>query len=190
MSMKCERVMLQDHVEFDAFKQLALRENVRSYLEIGCKHGGTLWNMSFALPRGARVVAVDLPHGDLSFKESGKNLIECVDALKRRGFDAHLFLGDSTDPKIVESVRALGPYDLVFIDANHTEPYVRRDWANYGPLGRVVAFHDIGWRARPEPTKKLPIEVPEVWAEIKQGFRSQEIRNCPRDNGIGVLWRT
>lgn len=188
--MKYETAMLQDRGEFDRFVKLMRAEGIRSYLEVGSKHGGSLWRMATSLPIGSRIVSVDLPHGDTSFKESQPHLEACVAELKRRGYDTHLFLGSSLDLSIIESVRALGPFDLCFIDANHTEPFVRADWANYGPMARRVAFHDIGWIPRPEPSKKMPIEVPKVWNEIKQGFDHKEIRACPRDNGIGVLWRT
>jgi len=188
--VKYETAMLQNAMEFDRFITLMWGENIRSYLEIGSKHGGSLWRIANLLPAGSRIVSVDLPHGDRSFKESQPHLEGCVAELRRLGYDSHLFLGDSTDPAIVAGVGLLAPFDLCFIDANHTEPFVRADWANYGSLARIVAFHDIGWIARPEPSKKMPIEVPKVWNEIKRGFRHQEIRACERDNGIGVLWRT
>lgn len=187
--MKCETAVLQDLKELDFFIEVLQREGVRRYLEIGSKHGGSLWRIARALPVGSRIVSVDLPHGDRSFKESQKPLEECVSALMQLGYDAYLLLGDSTDPDVVKDVSELGPFDCCFIDANHTEPYVRADWKNYGQLARIVAFHDIGWQPRPEPSKKMPIEVPQVWKEIKVGFHHQEIRMCPRDNGIGVLWR-
>lgn len=187
--MKCETAVLQDLRELDFFIEVLKRENVRSYLEIGSKHGGSLWRIARALPVGSRIVSVDLPHGDRSFKESQQPLEECVEALNKRGYDAYLLIGDSTDPQIIVDVAELGPFDACFIDANHTEPYVRADWKNYGPLARIVAFHDIGWIARPEPTKKMPIEVSKVWQEIKGAFHHQEIRMCARDNGIGIIWR-
>jgi predicted O-methyltransferase YrrM len=187
--VKYESHLLQDAREFNAFIEMMRRENIRSYLEIGSKNGGSFWRMATSLAPGSRVVSVDLPHGDASFKESQPHLEACVKELASRGYDAHLRLGDSTDPKIVADVAKLAPFDLCFIDANHTEPFVRQDWANYGPLARIVAFHDIGWIPRPEPTKKMPIEAPKVWQEIKRGFRHHEIRYCPRDNGIGIVWR-
>jgi predicted O-methyltransferase YrrM len=187
--MKYQTAMLQDRIEMRKFLDLIKREKVTRYLEIGCKHGGSLWFIGSELPPRSRIVAVDLPHGDRSFKESQPHLEACVDHLLRLGHEAYLLIGDSTDPQVIADVTKLGPFDLVFIDANHTEPYVWADWKAYGELGRMIAFHDIGWIARPEPSKKMPIEVPRVWAEIKQYHRHVEIRNCPRDNGIGVLWR-
>jgi predicted O-methyltransferase YrrM len=191
MSFKWERRVLQNLDEFDRFVKLMRVENIKSYLEIGAKYGGTWWRMihGLPLPDKARTVAVDLPHGDASFKETEPYLVDCHKQLKARGYDAHLFLGDSTNPDIVKAVRDLGPFDLCFIDANHTEPYIRQDWANYGAISRIVAFHDIGWQARPEPSTKMPIHVPEIWNELKQPFRHTEIKLDKRDNGIGILWR-
>jgi cephalosporin hydroxylase len=186
--MKCETASLQNLVELQKFIAILKAENVRSYLEIGSKFGGSLWRIANALPTGSRIVAVDLPHGDQSFKVSLPPLQECISALVQKGYDARLIVGDSTDPAIIEEVRKLAPFDACFVDANHTVPYVRKDWANYGPMCRLMAFHDIGWIARPQPGKK-PIEVPVVWNEIKRNYRHEEIKLDPRDNGIGVLWR-
>lgn len=186
--MKCETAFLQNKTEITGFANLLAKEKVRSYLEIGSKFGGSLWIVANALPKGSRIVSVDLPHGDTSFKESEPPLRECIAALKNLGYDAHLFLGDSTDPAIIEKVKALAPFDACFIDANHTEPYVRKDWETYGQLSNIVAFHDIGHIKRPEPSKKMPIDVPKVWAELKPKFRNVEFRLDARDNGIGVLW--
>jgi len=188
--MKCETAALQDIRELTAFIDILKRENVRSYLEIGSKFGGSLWRVASGLQLASKMVAVDLPHGDKSFKESLPPLQECINEMRKRfNHQTSLIIGDSTDEEVIEDVRKLGPFDACLIDANHTEPYVRKDWANYGPMCRIVAFHDIGWVPRPEPTKKMPIEVPKVWNEIKKQYRHQEIRLNVRDNGIGVLWR-
>ncbi len=190
---KYERRPLQDINELAAFLRLLRDENITSYLEIGSKFGGSLWQVATVMPKGSRIVSVDLPHGDASFKESQPHLEECVKRLRKQlGYDAYLFLGDSTDPAIIAQVAALGPFDACLIDANHTEPYVRADWANYGPMAKIVAFHDIGWIAEGRVVKpgKLPIQVPVIWNEIKTQFRYKEIKLCERDNGFGVLWRT
>lgn len=190
--MKCETYVLQNKEELTEFIGILREEGVLSYLEIGGKFGGSLWLVSNSLPKGSRVVSVDLPHGDNSFKENLPHLRECIDNLVKRGYDAHLIIGDSTDQETIEKVRSLGPYDAVFIDANHTLPYIRRDWDNYGPMGRIVAFHDIGFfRAEGLPRHKKPIEVPIFWQELKtEGrYRTHDIRRDKQDNGIGVVWR-
>jgi predicted O-methyltransferase YrrM len=162
---------------------LLAREGVRSYLEIGSKSGGSLECMATALPTGSRIVSVDLPSG----AETRPQLEACVARLQDRGYDAHLILGDSTAPGIIEQVAALGPYDACFIDADHSLPYVTKDWNNYGSLARIVAFHDISYVKKPHIPKQ--IDVPQFWDGIKGQFRHEECRLEKRHNGIGVLWR-
>jgi cephalosporin hydroxylase len=188
--MRKWKTILQNDAEFAWFTDILQRENVRSYLEIGSKFGGSLWRVAMSLPVGSRTVSVDLPQGDRSFKETRPHLEACVAELNARGYQASLIIGDSTDPQIVERAKALGPYDALFVDGSHTLKGATADWQNYGPLARIVAFHDIGWQPRPAPSKKDPIEVPLLWNSIKVNYRHEEIRLDQRDNGIGVLWRS
>lgn len=189
--MKCETAVLQNFLEMEELISVFRAECVRSYLEIGSKFGGSLWKIGNSLPSGSKIVSVDLPHGDKSFKESLPPLQECIAMLRRKGYETSLIVGDSTDQRVIDDVKKLGPFDAVFIDANHTLPYIKKDWENYGPLGKIVAFHDIGFfRAEGLPPHKKPIEVPIFWKELKaQGkYRTLDIRRDKQDNGIGVVW--
>lgn len=162
-------------------------EKVKSYLEIGSKFGGSLWAVAQALPPGSTLVSVDLPWGDRSTEPV---LTEVCSRIAEMGHIVHLIIGDSTDRTVIADVKNYAPFDACLIDANHTASYVRSDWDNYGPMCRIVAFHDIGWKPRPAPSSKRPIEVPEVWNEIKHfGIKYKEIKLCPQDNGFGVLWQ-
>jgi predicted O-methyltransferase YrrM len=61
------------------------------------------------------------------------------------GAKLHLVQGRSQAPEVVEQAAALGPYDFIFIDADHTYESVSADWENYRPMlapGGVFAFHD------------------------------------------------
>ena len=180
----------QNLAELAEFVKFVRSIDARSYLEIGSKFGGSLWAICDAMPKGSRVVSVDLPNGQWGRTDSELSLRMCIDKLKARGFDAHLFMGDSTDPKIVDAVHALAPFDCLLIDANHTERYVRNDFANYGGLAKHCCFHDIGWD-KPTPSNRLPIEVPKVWKELKETFRDKaefrEIRYDEKHNGIGII---
>lgn len=183
-------LMLQVEEEIDGFAEILRAEGVRSYLEIGAKFGGSLGRVARVLPKGSRIVAVDLPKGTKAWRESEPLLKGVVAGLKADGHDAHLIWGDSTAPNVIEQVRRLGPFDAIFIDANHTLPFIEKDWANYGPMARIVAFHDINWHRAPEWVGTR-IDVPQFWDRIKAGHRHQEFRSCPtgKNNGIGVLWR-
>lgn len=182
--------MLQDEAEIAAFVDLLKAEGVRSYLEVGAKFGGALARVGAALPDLKRAVAVDLPGGTRVWRESKPALEKVVADLKGRGVDSRVIWGDSTAADVIAQVKALGPFDAILIDANHTLPYVQKDWQNYGALGRMVAFHDIAWRRAPEWVG-VRIDVPQFWDEIKQLHRHVEFKHCPtgKNNGIGVLWR-
>jgi predicted O-methyltransferase YrrM len=183
-------VILQEEREIEELAGLLAEEQCRSLLEIGSKFGGSLWRLSHALPMGARVVAVDLPRGTKAWDQSQPSLRKCVDDLIAEGYDAHLIWGDSTHGNIVERVRRLGPFDAVFIDANHTMPFIECDWHNYGSMGKIVAFHDIAWHRAPAWIGTR-IDVPRFWERVKLSYRHQEFCYCPtgNNNGIGVLWR-
>lgn len=180
----------QHPAEIKEFCKFLKQKKISSYLEIGSKFGGALWLVTRIMPKGARVVSVDLPNSHWGRSESLPSLQECMKHLAREGFDAYLFLGDSTAPDIVQKVSVLAPFDAIFIDANHTEPYVRKDFANYGKLARCVCFHDIGWN-NPTVPGRLPIEVPKVWADLKTIYRDQahftEIKRDHGHNGIGIM---
>jgi predicted O-methyltransferase YrrM len=189
--MGAPMTMLQVDAEIDGLAEIFAREGVTSFLEIGSKFGGSLARIATRLPAGSRIVSVDLPRGTKAWPQSEAELRALISKLRLQGFDAHLIWGDSTSATIVDRVRKLGPFDAIFIDANHTRPYVEQDWANYGPMGRIVAFHDIGWRRGPD-WEGCRIDVPEFWNGIKSGYRHEELKFCPTDknNGIGVLWRS
>ena len=180
----------QNLAELAEFVRFVRSIECRSYLEIGSKFGGSLWAVSEAMPKSSRLVAVDLPNGQWGRTDSELSLRMCIDKLKARGFDTHLFMGDSTDPGIVDAVRTLAPFDCLLIDANHTLPYVKKDFSNYGRLAKHCCFHDIGWD-KPTPPNRLPIEVPIVWKELKQTLCNEasfcEIRYDERHNGIGII---
>lgn len=182
-------MMLQVEAEIDALGALFYDEGVRSFLEIGSKFGGSLTRLAGALPATTRVVSVDLPKGTKAWRESEIALKTAIIGLQQQGYDAHLVWGDSTAPDVIAQVRALGPFDACFFDGNHTRSYVERDFASYGPMSRILAFHDIAWR-RASEWEGVRIDVPQFWDEVKKRYRHKEFRMCPtgKNNGIGVLW--
>jgi predicted O-methyltransferase YrrM len=185
-----ETQALQHPDEIAQFVDLVRGEQIGSYLEIGAKFGGSLWRIAQAMQPHSKIVAVDLPGGTVAWPKSRPSLEACIRALREDGHDARVIWGDSTNSEIISRVRALGPFDLVLIDGNHTLPFVEQDWRNYAPLAKMVAFHDIAWQ-RPDSYKAPPIDVPLFWQQIRNGYRSAEIMldRTGQRNGIGVLWR-
>jgi cephalosporin hydroxylase len=186
---------LQFPQEIEEFVKLMKDNEIRSYLEIGSMYGGSLWLVSRIMPKGSRIVSVDLPTPGKP--HAAQSLQDCIAHLRRENFDAHLFVGDSTNMDIVKKVGALAPFDAGLIDGNHTMQYVTKDWENYGPLCKIVAFHDINYRRPKEEITALmrqnqsfyAIDVPPFWDKLKTDYRHIEIKRDKRDNGFGVLWR-
>ncbi len=186
--------MAQDENEIARFAELLAAEGVRSYLEIGSKFGGSLWRVANALPKGSRIVSVDMPGGTRLWHQSEASLKACIAELRIGGYSADVIWGDSTAPATIAAVTRMGPFDACLLDGNHTMPFVMKDVANYGPLCRILAFHDIAWHRETDwaaANKKTPIDVPTWWNAHKDAYRHEEIRLCPsgKNNGIGALWR-
>lgn len=182
---------LQDPAEIDAYCDILRSEEVSRYLEVGSKFGGSLWKAAQAMPKGSRIVAIDLPNGTKAWRESRVSLEACVAELNRTGYDARIIWGDSTSQEVIRKAALSGPYQAIMLDADHRLPGVTKDWENFGPMSsRIVAFHDIAWRRAPEWVGTR-IDVPEFWNSIKGNYRHQEIKMCPtgKNNGIGVLWK-
>ncbi len=182
--------MLQVEAEIAGLADIVRSEGVRSYLEIGSKFGGSLRRIAGVMPIGSRIVSVDLPNGTREWKRSKVTLEGVISDFKADGYDTHLIWGNSQSLEVVERVRGLGPFDAVLLDADHRMPGVTADWKNYGDMGRIIAFHDIGWK-RPTDWVGVRIDVPEFWESIKGEYRHQEFKFCKteKNNGIGVLWR-
>ena len=158
---------LRPHNELEYVKLLSWVKGAKSVLEIGSRFGYTLVDLAHVMDGKGTVVSVDLPdaegwNDDLS-AQAIKHLRANVEQIKREGYDAHLFEGDSKDPEIIEKVKALGPFDVVFIDGDHTYEGVKADWLSYGHLGKMVIFHDI---RKPEPPEWMGMGVYKLWDEL------------------------
>jgi cephalosporin hydroxylase len=165
---------------------LALLERVdlpRIVVEIGCDEGGMLWAWQQA---GAqRVIGVDLTAAGwgsgIACDPHGADLIRA---------DSHL---DSTRDQLLARLGNDRPA-ILFIDADHTQAGVRRDFELYSPLvpvGGLVCLHDIN------PHVSFPsLQVDRFWWEIRRDHPDDTWEIVNRDRpwghgmGIGVLRRT
>lgn len=157
-----------------------------SLLEVGSSFGGTLKRLASVMPKGSLIVSVDLPCDETpKFLNPGPTLQETCRQIGILGGRVELFVGDSHAPEVVQAVSDLAPFDFVFIDGDHTYEGVKQDWENYGPLGHIVAFHDIG--------AALP-QVHRFWNELKASgeYRTEECVSQPGPDGsfgIGIVYR-
>jgi hypothetical protein len=185
--------LLQFPDEAAAMVDLMLAENVRSYLEVGLRTAATFYYVGERLPPGSRLVGIDWLDGPGRHLNQSEHtsVLTVADELKRSGRDVHLILGDSRSAKVVAAAEKLGPYDFIFIDANHSYTNVSADWANYGPMGRIVSFHDIDVENYPGIShKKLARHgVAKLWRKLRGSYRHMEIIGTKRGFGHGILWR-
>lgn len=136
--------------QFSKYLVQLSRLKVRSYLEIGVRHGGSFVATSEYLERFQPldfVVAVDI--------------IECpslADYQKLNG-KARFWCLNSQETEFVARLDALGAVDLVFIDSHHEEQQCRSELALLAPRASLLAFHDIANVNCPG--------IARVWQELK-----------------------
>lgn len=178
----------QDMTEFASLLRLFLEFDVQSYLEIGCRSGGTFNVVMRVLPPGSTGVAVDLPDGNWGKPNSLNSLQRVVQELNHDGIDSKLLLGDSQSEEMIQKISELGPFDAVLIDGDHQYDGVKTDWENYGKIARLVAFHDVIGNGVFHASSGLPVEVPRLWREIiADGFETREFIRDGSNMGIGVV---
>lgn len=184
----------QHPAELGGFIDLLRRENVRSYLEIGARHGDTFHAVMTALPPGSLGVAVDLPGGAWGVASSRQALERAVADLNGRGYRALAVFGDSTSADVIAAVQAASPtFDAALIDGDHRYDGVSRDWRTWREAARIVAFHDIAGEGVRQKTTGDPVEVPRLWRELKADLppivSKVEFIAEGSAMGIGVLCR-
>ena len=175
--------------EVKGFIQLLLDEGCTSYLEIGCRYGDTWHAVGMALPKGSRLVAVDLPGAKSGFKKKGGHqnsgiyLKRAGKDLKKHGREAVVIIGDSQEKETISMVATLAPFDAVLIDGDHTREGVNKDLENYGPMARMIAFHDICG------TGKWARQIRPIFEEFAKGKKSVKFEYDGLRRGIGVVWK-
>lgn len=183
----------QNEHELSAFIRHLIGNNVKSYLEIGARHGDTFHRVMTALGRDVRGIAVDMPGGLWGKASSVDALHAAINDLSHRGFkDVHVILGDSTHAEIIRQCKNFGPFDAILIDGDHTLEGVTKDWNNYKTMSRIIAFHDIVGVSQSEKTHGNAVEVPTLWQSIcnDHEWATTEFIDSGSTMGIGVCIRS
>lgn len=173
----------QDPQEFAAM--LEIIRGSKSLLEVGSRFGGTLVRMACVLQPNSHVTSVDYPMCDGTshvFNPLGC-LRKSVAKIEKMGHTVELILCDSKDPDAIDRARLRGPYDFGFIDADHSYNGVKSDWENYGPMCKIVGFHDI-INPPSDGCRRL-------WAELKPHYPHEEFTfsHGKHELGIGIIYR-
>ena len=162
-------------------RDLAPNYNPTAFLEIGFSSGITnsILNKVFDF---SNITAVD--HISLGGPPNPSTFVANL-KFKPINFIA----GDSTSEDTIKKVKALGPYNFLFIDGGHTKKILKSDYNNYGKLltkNSVIVFHDIKSTAFPELSK--------AWEEVKLTLSKKvKVKEFIREEakisfGIGAIY--
>ena len=167
-----EEFFAQDEKEFEFLLSFV---KGKSLLEIGSRYGESLKRQARKLPVGSRIVSLDLGQDPYSpYVDTQSYRTKACKELSEE-YEVHMLTGDSHDPGIVETVRKLSPFDFIFIDGDHSLSGVTKDWTDYGPMGKTVAFHDINGNN----------EMRDFWRDIP-GNKKDCINSTM---GIGIVFK-
>ena len=137
---------IQNYKEIYQAVDFIVNQNISSFLEIGTNQGGTFYAWTCASNPGVRI-SVDLPHGEFgtnNFDEKKRNSI-----LSGYPGECYFISGSSQDKSNlmkVEEYLAGRTLDFLFIDGDHTEEGVTKDFLMYKHLVKKdgwIGFHDI-----------------------------------------------
>ena len=137
-------------IQFAPYLLQLSRLGVRSYLEIGIRHGGSFVATAEYLQR----------FQPLSFAV-GVDVIPCpsMEDYRRHNPRAEFWCVNTRGPEFVARLDARGPVDLVFIDSHHEEDQCRRELELLAPRAAMLALHDIANVGCPG--------VGRVWRELR-----------------------
>lgn len=147
-------------------------KNPKSIVELGTSNGGTTAALKICFPE-ATVIGVDW------FLYPG-----FVEKQEKYGFK--VIHGNCQEKETIEKVMDLvsgGKIDFLFIDADHSDENVRKDFTLWSPYAKMIGFHDI----IKSPTRP-DLQVYRLWNEEKKKRKYMEfIKPGDTWGGIGVL---
>jgi cephalosporin hydroxylase len=172
----------QDPAEFTELLQRVQARRPRVIVDIGTRHGGTLFGWIRSNPQAELVISIALPE---SYPPARGRLFQRF-VSDRPQTQLVCLRADSHDPTTITAVRNTltgRRIDLLFLDGDQQFDGLTRDYESYFPLMRhdgLIVVHDI--RAV-QPTN----QVGRFWQTVRAQHHSEEIAHHPRNHGYGLL---
>lgn len=179
----CPVQPLQYKWEFERFLQLAEKERPWvNVLEIGSEKGGTIWEWKKRMWPGGTLVSIS---SDCR-PEWERDWHSWFD---HKNINLKVFREDSHQAWLREAILQMfttsTPFDMVFIDGDHTYLGAKMDFEMYGSLvkpGGMVVLHDIIFT-----TRHVECRVDQLWDEIKaSGYQTRELYASRAQSGLGI----
>lgn len=155
---------------------------IKSYLEIGSYDGTGLLALARAgiLVPGGTIRVVDICNQGAP----GQTLWDAVGELSR-DYDISIYRGSSLAQITIDFAGRSAPYEVIFIDGDHSYEAVCADFRNYGKFAtRAIVLHDIS--GSQEGCVRL-------WRELKGVLRTEEFtaETMPFGDkqGYGIVWK-
>lgn len=135
-------------IQFASYLAYLSGKNIKSYVEIGCRFGGTFIIVVEYLRRFSDLylaAALDIEHADI------------MAAYARRTVGIEYKIANSRDPEAISYLGSL-PWDLAFIDGDHSYEGCCSDFHAVRQRAKIIGLHDIASSACPG--------VVRAWREI------------------------
>lgn len=178
--------LLQDKRELELYIDFVKSLGINSYLEIGSFQGDSLYSVLTNANPKCLGIAIDKQvlevHVDKQRYLGPKKLNKTIKELNSLGYNTKALIGDSKDPKIIAKAKSEGPYDLLFIDGDHSYSGVKADWDNYSSLAKVIVLHDVY-----QPMSSGLVK--QFWEDLKarcQFKETREIYTLGSQMGYGI----
>lgn len=176
-------VLYKSEKELEFLFTIIRHEQCTRILEIGSGYGRMLLRLSEVLPIGSLICSIDQPNsgGWTGKKDPEGHLRSTMAYLNEQGFEDHLCIGSSFEQRQVIWAEEHGPFDLIYIDAEHSCEAVLLEFKYYSPLTRIMAFHDINEHLGGG-------KVYQAYEKLCEHLRHEEFVEDRDTPGIGVIW--
>jgi cephalosporin hydroxylase len=139
--------------QFSKFLVLISKLQIKSYLEIGVRWGGTFILVAEYLNKFhplKRAIGIDI------------NDCPSITLYKRWNSKVEFMNMDSKSVEFKEFIKKSDFFDLVFIDGDHSEDGCKNDFETVKPKANIIVFHDI--------VSDVVPGVENVWKYVKKNF--------------------